>query len=381
MTFEILTSEIVSRDAVRGDLLCFSHLRWDFVFQRVQHLLSRATDAYRVIFWEEVVWFETGTPHLMTRLSPEGVLVVQPHLPWGADVVIEQRNMLDALIKTQSIIDPVLWYYTPVALEFSGHLAGRPIVYDCMDELSAFAGADPAMPEWERALMRRADLVFTGGLSLYEAKRAQHSDVYAFPSGVEVMHFAPARQGLVEPDDQLGIGHPRIGFFGVLDERLDRDLLAQAAALRPDWHFVLIGPLAKLDLEELPQALNLNYLGPKAYGELPAYIAHWDVAMMPFALNAATRFISPTKTPEYLAAGRPVVCTPIADVVRRWHGAPYVRIAAEAAGFMAAADTLRTLPDGWRAAADRELAAMSWDGIWSAMAELVGARRKVGAWS
>ena len=366
-------------DGARPDLLCFSHLRWDFVFQRVQHLLSRAAGSYRVIFWEEPIWVEFGVARLITRESVEGVLVVQPELPWGADWDAVQRVLLNELIAARSIVDPVLWYYTPAALAFSGHLTGRPIVYDCMDELSAFAGADPALPELERALMARAGLVFTGGVSLYEAKRAQHPDVHAFPSGVDVAHFAPARQALAEPADQAGIGHPRIGFFGVLDERLDRALLAQAAALRPDWQFVVIGPLAKLDLEELPQGPNLHYLGAKGYDALPAYIAHWSVAMMPFALNAATRFISPTKTPEYLAAGRPVVSTPIVDVVRQWQGAPYVRIAADAEGFMAAADALAALPDGWSSAADRALAAMSWDQIWAGMSTLVAAQRRVGA--
>ena len=368
-------------DGTRTDLVCFCHLRWDFVFQRVQHLLSRAARSYRVIFWEEPIWVEFGVARLITRVSAEGVLVVQPELPWGADWDAVQRVLLDELIASRSIVDPVLWYYTPAALAFSGHLTGRPIVYDCMDELSAFAGADPALPELERALMARAGLVFTGGVSLYEAKRAQHPDVHAFPSGVDVTHFGPARAGLAEPDDQAGIGHPRIGFFGVLDERLDRALLAAAAALRPDWQFVVIGPIAKLDLSELPQGPNLHYLGPKGYDALPAYIAHWTVAMMPFALNAATRFISPTKTPEYLAAGRPVVSTPIADVVRQWEGAPYVRIAADAAGFMAAADALAALPVEWVAGADRALAAMSWDQIWAGMATLVAEQRRVSAWS
>ena len=369
----------MSIERISDDLLCFSHLRWDFVFQRVQHLLSRAARSYRVIFWEEPVYTAEGGPHLVSHLSAEGVLIVQPHVPWGSDEVAAQRGMLDELIRSKAVIDPVLWYYTPMALAFSDHLAGRSVVYDCMDELSAFAGADPSLPARERALVARADLVFTGGVSLYEAKRKQHPDVHAFPSGVDVDHFAPARHGLAEPADQADAGYPRIGFFGVLDERLDRELLAQAAALRPDWHFIVIGPLAKLSFDELPQGPNLHYLGPKAYEELPAYIAHWDVAMMPFAMNAATRFISPTKTPEYLAAGRPVVSTPIADVARRWGGTSFVRIAAQAAGFMAAADALLALPEGWLSAADRELADMSWDRIWLEMARLVEAKQKVGA--
>ncbi|MDP9095988.1 MAG: glycosyltransferase, partial [Pseudomonadota bacterium] len=239
----------------------------------------------------------------------------------------------------------------------------------------AFAGADAELPGREKELMRRAALVFTGGMSLFEAKRAQHPAVYAFPSGVDLAHFKPARQRLAEPADQIAIGSPRIGFFGVIDERLDRVLLGEAAALRPDWQFIIIGPLAKLDEAELPSGSNLHFLGPKDYEELPAYIAHWDVAMMPFALNAATRYISPTKTPEYLAAGRPVVSTAIADVTRRWSDSGCVAIAGDAASFMAAADRLRALPPGWCAEVDPGLADMSWDGIWCRMMALIETAR------
>ena len=360
---------------VMPDLVCFSHLRWDFVYQRVQHLIGRAAQQYRVTFWEEPFYTDEPGHRLEIRLSPEGVTVVQPFMPWGADAVAIQRQMLDDLLQARDIVDPVLWYYTPMALAFSDHLVGRPVVYDCMDELSAFAGANADLPGRERELMRRAALVFTGGVSLFEAKRAQHPAVFAFPSGVDLTHFMPARSGLVEPVDQVAIGSPRIGFFGVLDERLDRDLLATAAALRPDWQFILIGPLSKLDSAELPSAANLHYLPPKDYEELPAYIAHWDVAMLPFALNEATRFISPTKTPEYLAAGCPVVSTPVADVARNWGDSDCVTIAGDAASFMAAADALRALPPGWSSGMDARLAEMSWDGIWSRMSALIDASR------
>lgn len=357
------------------DLVCFSHLRWDFVYQRVQHLIGRAAQHYRVTFWEEPLYTNEPGHRLATRISPEGVMVVQPIMPWGTDAVAVQRQMLDEVIQARAIADPVLWYYTPMALAFSDHLTGHPLIYDCMDELSAFAGAETDLPERERELMRRAALVFTGGLSLFEAKRTQHEAVFAFPSGVDLAHFMPARHGLAEPADQVAIGSPRIGFFGVLDERLDRDLLGAAAALRPDWHFVLIGPLSKLDADELPSAPNLHYLPPKDYEELPAYIAHWDVAMLPFALNDATRFISPTKTPEYLAAGCPVVSTPVADVARNWGDSACVTIAGDAEAFMAGADALRTLPPGWSSEMDARLAEMSWDGIWVRMATLIDAAR------
>ncbi len=358
----------------RDTLLCFSHLRWDFVFQRPQHLLSRAARAMRVLYWEEPIWTEGAPPSVESHMAAEGVLVVQPRIPHGCDPAQAQRGLLDAFIRDGGIAAPLLWYYTPQAFEFSDHLTGRATVYDCMDELAAFAGADPSLPEHEQRLMQRADLVFTGGHSLYKAKKHLHGSVHAFQSGVDVAHFMPARDGLADPADQCGIPHPRLGFYGVLDERLDRDLLAAAADLRPGVQFVLVGPLAKLDLDELPQRANVHYLGPKDYDELPAYAANWQAAMMPFAINAATRFISPTKTPEYLAAGLPVVSTPIADVVRQYGQVPGVQVAATPEGFATCIDQAlmqAQRPETWRPGADALLAGISWDSIWERMAALI----------
>ena len=279
----------------------------------------------RVLFWEEPLHTTADRASVDRRISPEGAIILQPRIPHGQHWAVAQRPLLDQVMREFAVRDPLLWYYTPHALLFSAHLRGTA-VYDCMDELSAFAGADPALPELERRLMKRASLVFTGGQSLYEAKRDHHPSVHAFPSGVDVAHFLPARAGLADPVDQQAVPHPRIGFYGVLDERLDRNLLATVADLRPDTHFILVGPTAKIDLDELPRRPNLHYLGNKRYAELPAYVGNWDAAMMPFALNEATRFISPTKTPEYLAAGRPVVSTPVVDVVRQYGAVPGVTV-------------------------------------------------------
>lgn len=360
-------------DGRRRTLLCFSHLRWAFVFQRPQHLLTRAAAAMRVMYWEEPIWGEAAAPRLCTRLSPEGVRVMQPHLPHGCDPDAAQRRLLDAMLRDEDMADPILWYYTPRALAFSDHLRTGVTVYDCMDELSAFAGADPSLPAREQALLRRANLVFTGGPSLYEAKCRHHRDVHAFQSGVDAAHFRPARDGLADPDDQRRIPHPRVGFYGVLDERLDLDLLAAVADLRPGVQLVLIGPTAKIDPGVLPRRANLHYLGAKPYAALPGYVANWQAATMPFAINGATRFISPTKTPEYLAAGLPVVSTPVADVVRQYGQVSGVLIAGTPQAFAGCIDQALALwPASWRPEADALLAGMSWDGIWAAMAALVG---------
>lgn len=364
----------------KSPLICFSHLRWNFVFQRPQHLMTRAARERLVFYWEEPLFADPGDSadaSLDVRAMPCGVTVVTPMLPHGMDhslAMQTQRSLLDAFMARQRLSTPLFWYYTPQALAFSCHLAPAAVVYDCMDELSAFLGADRSLPVLERDLLARASVVFTGGFSLYEAKRQLHPNIHPFPSGVDVAHFRPARQRLPEPPDQQMIPHPRLGFYGVLDERLDQPLLAELAALRPDWQIILIGPVVKVDPATLPRGGNLHYLGGKAYHELPAYLSGWDVALMPFALNAATRFISPTKTPEYLAAGRSVVATPIVDVVHQYGAVDAVQIAPTAATFVTAIE--KALQRAGRLEQgsnemDELLAAASWDSIWQRMAMLI----------
>jgi UDP-galactopyranose mutase len=243
-----------------------------------------------------------------------------------------------------------------------------------MDELSAFRGAPAELVQREAELMQAADVVFTGGQSLYEAKRAQHTNIHAFPSSVDVGHFRTARKLLGEPPDQAGIAHPRLGFFGVVDERMDTALLDGVAEARPDWQLVILGPTAKIDPADLPRRPNIHYLGPKAYRELPRYLARWDVALLPFARNESTKFISPTKTPEYLAAGCPVVSTSIRDVVRPYGEQGLVRIADTVPDFVrqvqeALAHDRKSAR--WRRAVDSMLATMSWDRTWGEMSALV----------
>jgi UDP-galactopyranose mutase len=370
------TNDAIYRNTL-PDLVCLSHLRWDFVYQRPQHLLTRYAQERRVFYIEEPV-FDNGSMHLHVSQRDCGVQVVVPHLPEGlqSEVALEavQREMVDRLFKERAIHDCVLWYYTPMALPFTRHLKPLATVYDCMDELSAFKGAAPALKEREAELFRRADLVFTGGQSLYEAKRTQHHAVYAFPSSIDHAHFAKARTLSVEPDDQAGLPHPRLGFFGVIDERLDIELLDSVAAGRPDWQLVMIGPVVKIDPASLPRRQNIHYLGGKSYQELPAYLAGWDVALLPFARNASTRFISPTKTPEYLAAGKPVVSTSIRDVVQPYGELGLVRIADTTTEFVRATEAAlaeRQSQSELLARVDAFLAHNSWDKTWSQMAHLV----------
>jgi UDP-galactopyranose mutase len=358
------------------DILCVSHLRWDFVFQRPQHLLTRAARDGRVFYVEEPLFTEES-PRLLVQ-EADGVFVVVPLLPAGHTPVERSRmqaSLLESLVAEHRISDFVLWYYTPMALKFTYQLTPSTVVYDCMDELSAFASAPPELIELERQLFREADVVFTGGVSLFHAKRAAHPNVHAFPSSVDVPHFASARSVTSDPADQAAIGRPRLGYFGVIDERIDYDLIRAIATTRPEWQIVLLGPTAKVNPADLPAGPNLHYLGLKSYADLPDYIAGWDVAMLPFARNQATRFISPTKTPEYLAAGKPVVSTSIADVVSPYGDLGLARIADSPAEFITAVDEI--LADGPAAVAERRaradlfLADLSWDRTWNEMSALV----------
>ena len=335
-------------------LICFSHLRWDFVTQRPQHLMKRFAAERRVFFWEEPIGCDHPLPYLEYHSFPaDGVIALRPRVPhWWDRPATEAalRDLLDMLVATSVPAAPVLWFYTPMMLGFAGHLVAETVVYDCMDELSAFAFADPLLVEREAALLARADVVFTGGYSLFEAKRDRHDAVHPFPSAVDVDHFAAARDVISEPGDQACIPGPKLGFYGVIDERIDLALIDAVAAVRPDWQIVMIGPVVKIDPAALPRRANIHWLGGRRYDELPAYLSGWSAALMPFALNAATRFISPTKTPEYLAAGRPVVSTPITDVVRHYGAIEGVGIAADAPGFIAACEAALALPatGAWR---------------------------------
>lgn len=360
-------------------LYCFSHLRWNSVFQRPQHIMSRFARMREVFFIEEPV----PGPELTLRretCARTGVEVCTPVLPEGAgDEAL--RGLLDALLAEEG--PGAAWYYTPAMRSWSAHVQWAALAYDIMDELSAFRFARTDLPELERRLIAEADVVFTGGRSLFEAKKHLHANIHCFPSGVDRAHFATALAGLPDPADQAEIARPRLGYFGVIDERLDLDLIRHLAAARPDWQIVMVGPVVKVAPEELPRAANIHWLGGRDYKQLPSYLANWDVALMPFALNEATRFISPTKAPEYLAGGKPVVSTPVADVLSRYEGVDAVLVTEPGDDFVAACESAlswSSLPG--QAQVDGLLDGMSWDGIHAAMAALLHratARRGVAA--
>jgi len=361
------------------DIVCLSHLRWDFVYQRPQHLMSRSACERRVFFVEEPV-FGAAAPRLDISRRDCGVVVAAPHLPGGLDdaeiAAMEQSLLLGELFLEHNISDYILWYYTPMAVAFTWHLEPLAIVYDCMDELSAFKFAPPGLKQREAELLSCADVVFTSGYSLYEAKRHLHPNIHPFPNGVDPEHFREARNKIADPDDQAGIGRPRLGFYGVIDERLDQELLAGVADARPDWRLLMIGPVVKIDPAELPRRPNIHYLGRKDYKDLPAYLSGWDIAMAPFARNESTRYISPIKTLEYLAAGVPTIFTSICDVAHPYGQQGLVKIADTPAEFVAAAEHL--MGPGinydyaaWLNQVDETLSSNSWDTTWARMMRLI----------
>lgn len=356
-------------------LVCFSHLRWDFVWQRPQHLLSRAAKHYDVLIIEEPIFKAGIQPHMDVSSRPQGVTIAVPMLPEGLaneDVIAEQHDLIENLIGRETANSRAFWYYTPMAMAFTSDFECDLCIYDNMDELSLFRGASQHLIDLENALFSRCDIVFTGGMSLYEAKKNRHRNVHGFPSSIDVKHFSQARTNRKDPEEQAHIPHPRLGFFGVIDERMDIDLLAQAADLRPDWQFVMIGPVVKIDPATLPQRANIHWLGGKSYNDLPRYLSGWDVGFMNFALNEATKFISPTKTPEFLAAGVPVVSTPITDVVRPYGEKGLVEIARTAEEVVVKVETILSRPkDAWLAKVDRHLVLGSWDKTWATMHKLM----------
>jgi UDP-galactopyranose mutase len=366
-------------------IVAFSHLRWNFVYQRPQHLLSRLAAKRPVFFVEEPELDRDGPPR-WDRSSPQpNVVVLRPRTPisapgFHADQLPAMEPLIAELAAQLGSTSLLAWLYTPMALSLAEALGPDAMVYDCMDELSLFLGAQPELLSREAALLECADVMFTGGPSLYRAKRARHPNVHCFPSSVDAAHFRVTRASggefdVADAEDQAELPHPRLGFYGVIDERLDLPLMDFIARAHPDWRIVLVGPVVKIDPSTLPRRPNINYFGQRSYEELPRYLAGWDVCLLPFARNDSTRFISPTKTLEYMAAELPIVSTPITDVAEPYGDIVYLGDTREE--FLAACEAaLRAGPED-RARRARQmrqvLAGTSWDVTVSAMEKLLAA--------
>jgi glycosyltransferase involved in cell wall biosynthesis len=337
----------------QSPIIVHSHLRWDFVWQRPQQILSRLAAFHKILFIEEPVAAE-GMARLHIEIPIPNVIRVVPQLMDLCEPFDTQCERVLELIRTAMLsqtgiagefTSPIQWFYTPQpAPTFLGEFGATMVVYDCMDELANFRFAPPDIGQRERYLLKHADIVFTGGYQLFQSKSQHHPNVRFYGCGVDVAHFGRARDELtVVPPELASLRKPMLGYFGVIDERIDYDLIARLAGALPHYSVVLVGPLAKVDAGVLPAFPNVYWFGQRAYDDLPSYVKAFDVCMMPFALNAATRYINPTKTLEYMAAGKPIVSTAVPDVVRNF--SPIVAIARSPNDFIAAAVTAAESPD------------------------------------
>jgi glycosyltransferase involved in cell wall biosynthesis len=369
-------------------LVCISHLRWDFVWQRPQHLLSRFAKRYKVLFVEEPVTSDGVAEPRLEVVQGKGapnvtvIRLLQPaqgNPRWigHSDPVTQEiyGRLLAEYLKAQDVDSAsILWLYTPMASDFIPVIPHDLLIFDVMDQLSAFKGAPAELVERDQKLLKQADIVLTGGASLYRDKQPYNPNTYLFPSGVEPEHFAKAarREDFERPDELRDVASPIIGYYGVIDERMDIALIAEVAQKRPDWNFVLIGPVVKISPDDLPKAPNLHYPGMKTYEELPAYLAHFDIALIPFAMNEATRFLSPTKTLEYMAAHKPIISTPINDVIELYGAV--VRVINNADEFIQQVEDILNNPDDGetRRATEQELLARyTWDSIAEHMQQII----------
>ena len=358
-------------------LIVFCHLRWDFVFQRPQHLMTRLAEHYNILFVEEPMHTEGVARLEKTEVAPN-ITVCRPYTPiqqfgFHDDQLPTMQALLADLVPADEA--PVVWFYTPMALPLLQVFKPSKVVYDCMDELAMFKNAPKQLLQRESALLNIADVVFTGGPSLYQSKRDRHANAHCFSSSVDARHFRQALNRELSHPEQAHIPHPRLGFYGVIDERFDVGLVSSMADAHPEWQIVLVGPVVKIDPATLPKQPNVHYMGQRTYDQLPQFLAGWDVCLLPFAMNDSTKFISPTKVLEYMAAELPSVSTPITDVK-----VPYgdvVEIAESHADFIAACERQLSLSDENRQAQARRMrevvAGTSWDLTASRMHELIGA--------
>lgn len=299
-------------------LIVFSQFRWDFALRRPQHLMTRLARDFRVFYFEEPVYDPRGA-WLEIRVPAPNVHVCRPHTRVPERGFADAQmpvlaGLLENLISSHDLGTPVVWLYTPSALPLLQRLDAKAIVYDCIEEPAAPGEAGRELAAQEHSLLKLADLVFTGGPSLFRHKQALHDNVHSLPSSVDKEHFAAVGPG-IDHSEQAAMAHPRFGFFGVIDPRFDPVSVSLLADAHPGWQIVLVGPVANIDLRTLPRRPNVHYMGERPYAELPQFVSGWDVCLLPFAVNASTRFVSPAKVLEYMAAGKPIVTTALPDVV------------------------------------------------------------------
>jgi UDP-galactopyranose mutase len=359
------------------DLICFSCVPWDFIYHRPQHLMTRFAKHFRVIYVEPPAYGE-GHPSYELSYPKENIISVKLRLPAGLpeeQAANVQQEKLAQFLNDLQVKHYVFWYYSPVALTFTN--AFQPVlkVYDCMTEFPyAQDGID--VRALEDSLLRQADFVFTAGPSLHETRRSFNQNTYCLPGSVDIDHFYGARYYHADPAEQAKIPHPRIGFAGVIDDRIDFTLLKAVALRKPEWHLVLLGPIVGLKKSDLPELSNLHFIEKKSYEELPGYISGWNITMLPFAHTDATRFINPLQATEFLAAGKPVIAAPVIDIIRTYGNRGLIQIAGTPEEFVRVANTHFTSRDKteWNDHVAEFLSLNSWDKTWQRMMDMIWPR-------
>jgi glycosyltransferase involved in cell wall biosynthesis len=356
------------------DMVVFSHLRWEFVTQRPQHLINRISKGRKVLFVEEPIGFDESNNGTANVIYPtENITVIQPHIDYKNNIR-EVSQIVNKFIKRLGIKNPILWFYFAHFYPIAKNIRHSLVVYDCMDELSAFKNPLPTLISDERKLLEEADIVFTGGKSIYEAKSKIAKNTYCFPSSVDRKHFEKALDPKTTiPADIKNLKRPIVGYYGVIDERVDQKLLFEISQKMPEVTFLMIGPVVKIDEDELPKGPNIVYVGGKEYEELPNYLKEIDICMMPFAMNESTKFISPTKTLEYMVAHKPIISTPVYDVVRDYSNE--VKIVEDAKEFVAAVNYFLNEPEIAKQQRERlqtrVIEQTSWDNTALQMSQLI----------
>lgn len=395
LRINVLTPMTVERDTSEFPIIVHSHLGWDWVWQRPQQFHSRLSKSHPILFVEgPVVTDQLTTSRVTLREVSDypNIVVLQMQMPasrWsdGAWVDAERRRIVQSVLEgplSRKFENPVQWFYDPMAVTaFAGQMDEQANVYDCMDELSQFKGAPPELVRRERDLLAVADVVFAGGPKMARSKSRFNSNCYSFGCGVDIKHFGKARHGRTRvPADIASMSGPVLGYIGVVDERLDYELLAALADHNPSWNVAIVGPSTKVDPADFPKRSNLHFLGGRDYSQLPAYAKGFDVCMMPFAKNAATEYINPTKALEYMATGRPIVSTDVEDVVLQF--SDVVHIATGHGEFIADCEASLEEPNARRIQSGMRMARNnSWESIVSRLErhveEVFAQKREVSA--
>lgn len=364
--------EVAEEDNI-DTLLCFSPVRWESVFQRPQHLMSHAAKKWRVFYMEDPTFDENTSAPQMALKKHNNLFVVTCKLPKDTsrtDTHTAMHDLLGKLCADYKIVNYGAWYYSPESINYTTDLYPRVVIYDCTSPINS---TQSGLLHAENELITRSDLVFTNGKTLFEAKQNFHPEVYNFPSSIDKEHFMLARLELPEPADQEDILYPRLGLYGAIDECFDLDLLQALADRRPDWQFVLVGPVVGIDKDTLPEAENIHYLGEKPYEQMPSYISGWNAALLLVSTSKAAQAHVPTRTAEYLAAFKPMVATPVADIISPYYEMGLVNTADDVFAFESSIEEVLSYDKRkeWKRSIDEFLKTHSWDVSWQQMRHLI----------